>query len=175
MDSKGLLLLNGDDVLLRHLDNQPLQRITYFGRTDGCGVQAHDICQDGTDLRFRVQAGKLSFPVELNLEGEHFVADAMAAIAVGLKLRVPSDRIAESLAVFQNMSGRQEIYQQNGYTIIQDCYNAGPESMEAALNVLRERQCEGRRIPVTLRVGSHIDCRLPADVQQPHFELLAKV
>ena len=62
MSSKGLLLLNGDDVLLRHLDSQPEQRITYFGRIDGCSVQAHDICQDGTDLRFRVQAGKLSLP-----------------------------------------------------------------------------------------------------------------
>jgi UDP-N-acetylmuramoylalanine-D-glutamate ligase len=60
MDSKGLLLLNGDDVLLRHLDSQPLQRITYFGRTDGCAVQAHDICQEGEVLRFRAEAGKLT-------------------------------------------------------------------------------------------------------------------
>ena len=93
MDSRGLLLLNGDDVLLRHLDTQPEQRITYFGRTDGCSVQAHDTCQDGDVLRFRVQAGKLSFPVALNLEGEHFVADAMAAISVGLMMAVPVERI----------------------------------------------------------------------------------
>ena len=146
MDSKGLLLLNGDDVLLRHLDSQPEQRITYFGRTDGCPVQAHDICQDGDVLRFRVQAGRLSFPVELNLEGEHFVIDAMAAIAVGLKMAVPVEKIVSSLAAFRPMSGRQEIFQKNGYTIIKDCYNAGPESMAAALSVLGNRP--GRRIAV---------------------------
>jgi len=146
MDSSGLLLLNGDDVLLRHLDSQPEQRITYFGRTDGCSVQAHDICQDGEVLRFRVEAGKLSFPVELHLEGEHFVLDAMAAISVGLKMAVPVERIVQSLAQFQPMSGRQEIFQKNGYTIIKDCYNAGPESMAAALSVLGNRP--GRRIAV---------------------------
>ena len=146
MDSHGLLLLNGDDVLLRHLDTQPEQRITYFGRTDGCSVQAHDICQDGDVLRFQVKAGKLSFPVTLNLEGEHFVADAMAAISVGLKMAVPVDRIVRSLEAFQPMSGRQEIFKKNGYTIIKDCYNAGPESMAAALSVLGNRS--GRRIAV---------------------------
>ncbi len=146
MDHKGLLLLNGDDVLLRHLDSQPEQRITYFGRTDGCAVQAHDICQDGQVLRFRVQAGKLSFPVEMHLEGEHFVCDAMAAIAVGLKMAVPMEKMQQALAAFRPMSGRQEIFEKNGITIIKDCYNAGPESMAAALSVLGNRP--GRRIAV---------------------------
>ena len=146
MTPNGMLLLNGDDTLLRYLDQQPVQRITYFGRSDGCSVQAFDVRQDDDKLRFRVEAGKLSFPVELNLEGEHFVGDAMAAITVGLKLAVPSERIAESLASFRNMSGRQEIFKAGAYTIINDCYNAGPESMAAALGVLGKRS--GRRIAV---------------------------
>ena len=146
MDPRGLLLLNGDDVLLRHLDRDPQQRITYFGRTDGCAVQAFDVRQEGDSLKFRVVAGKLSFPVEMKLEGEHFVVDALAAVAVGLKMAVPYERIARSLAAFRPMSGRQEIFQKNGYTIIKDCYNAGPESMAAALAVLGNRP--GRRIAV---------------------------
>ena len=146
MTPNGMLLLNGDDTLLRYLDQQPVQRITYFGRSDGCSVQAFNVRQDDDKLRFRVEAGKLSFPVELNLEGEHFVGDAMAAITVGLKLAVPSERIAESLASFRNMSGRQEIFKAGEYTIINDCYNAGPESMTAALGVLGNRP--GRRIAV---------------------------
>ena len=146
MDPRGLLLLNGDDVLLRHLDRQPEQRITYFGRSDDCPVHAADIRQDGEVLRFRVEAGKLSFPVEMHLEGEHFVTDALAAVTVGLKMAVPYEKIARSLSNFQPMSGRQEIFQKNGYTIIKDCYNAGPESMAAALSVLGNRP--GRRIAV---------------------------
>ena len=146
MPSNGMLLLNGDDTLLRYLDQKPQQRITYFGASEGCHVRACDVWQDGDKLRFRVEAGKLSFPVALTLEGEHFVGDAMAAICVGLKLAVPYERIVDSLASFQNMSGRQEIYKEGEYTIIKDCYNAGPESMAAALGVLGNRH--GRRIAV---------------------------
>ena len=146
MSPNSMLLLNGDDTLLRYLDQKPQQRITYFGSSEGCDVQAFDICQDGEKLCFRVEAGKLSFPIELELEGEHYVGDAMAAVTVGLKLAVPSERIVESLAAFRNMSGRQEIFQAGEYTIIKDCYNAGPESMAAALGVLGNRP--GRRIAV---------------------------
>ncbi len=146
MSSNGMLLLNGDDTLLRCLDKQPKQRITYFGQSEGCDVRGFDAEQDGELLRFRTEAGKLSIPVELTLEGEHYVGDALAAVAVALKLAVPSERISESLKSFRNMSGRQEIFKVKEYTIIKDCYNAGPESMAAALGVLGKRP--GRRIAV---------------------------
>ena len=146
MDPKGLLLLNGDDTMLWNLEMKPQQRITYFGKGEGCSVQATDIRQDGDILRFRVSAGKLDFPVELPLEGEHYVTDAMAAVSVALKLAVPCEKITKSLASFRTMSGRQEIFQKNGYTIIKDCYNAGPESMAAALAVLGNRP--GRHVAV---------------------------
>ena len=146
MTPHGMLLLNGDDTLLRNLDKEPQQRITYFGRSEGCAVQAFDVKQDGDLLKFRVEAAKLSFPVEMLLEGEHYVPDALAAVTVGLKLAVPHERIAQSLSSFRNISGRQETLRKNGYTIIKDCYNAGPESMTAALNVLGNKP--GRRIAV---------------------------
>ena len=146
MSPNGMLLLNGDDTLLRYLDRKPQQRITYFGQSEGCDVRGFDVKQEGDFLRFRAEAGKLSIPVELELEGEHYVGDAMAAVAVALKLAVPSERISESLASFRNMTGRQEIFKAGDYTIIKDCYNAGPESMAAALGVLGNRP--GRRIAV---------------------------
>ena len=146
MSDKGMLLLNGDDTLLRNLDEEPKQRITYFGQTEGCAVRGFDVKQEGEFLRFRAEAGKLEIPVEMMLEGEHYVNDALAAITVGLKLAVPSERISESLSGFRNMSGRQEIFKAGKYTIIKDCYNAGPESMAAALSVLGNRP--GRHIAV---------------------------
>ncbi len=146
MSHKGMLLLNGDDTLLRNLDEEPKQRITYFGQTEGCAVRGFDVKQEGEFLRFRAEAGKLEIPVEMMLEGEHYVNDALAAITVGLKLAVPSERISESLSGFRNMSGRQEIFKAGEYTIIKDCYNAGPESMAAALSVLGNRP--GRHIAV---------------------------
>ncbi len=146
MGRNGMLLLNGDDVLLRNLDQKPSQRITYFGRSEGCDVQAFDVKQEGESLSFRAEAGKLAIPVKMDLEGEHYVCDALAAVAVALKLAVPSERIGESLSAFRNIAGRQEIYKARGFTIINDSYNAGPESMAAALGVLGNRP--GRHIAV---------------------------
>ena len=146
MSDHGMLLLNGDDVLLRNLEHAPRQRITYFGRSQGCSVQGLDVQQKGELLTFRAEAGRLTIPVEMEMEGEHYVCDALAAVAVGLKLAVPSHKIGQALRSFRNISGRQEIYRAGEYTIINDCYNAGPESMAAALGVLGNRP--GRHIAV---------------------------
>ena len=146
MASEGKLLLNGDNDLLRNLDVIPAQPITYFGSDSQCAVWAADVHQEPGLLRFAVTAGEKCFPVEMALEGQHFVSDALAAVAVGLNMGVSVERIQAALAGFRNMAGRQEIFEKSGYTIIKDCYNAGPESMAAALNVLAGRQ--GRKIAV---------------------------
>ena len=146
MAPDGQLLLNGDNDLLKKLEEMPKQPITYFGCGENCIVRGGDVMQSAGLLSFRVDTESGSFPVEMALEGEHFVADALAAVAVGLKFGVSPERIQESLGAFQNMAGRQEIFQAEGFTIIKDCYNAGPESMAAALTVLGNR--EGRKIAV---------------------------
>ena len=146
MAPEGKLLLNGDNDLLRNLDEIPVQPITYFGSDSQCAVWAENVHQEPGLLQFAVTAGEARFPVEMALEGQHFVSDALAAVAVGLNMGVSVERIQAALAGFQNMAGRQEIFEKNGYTIIKDCYNAGPESMAAALNVLAGRQ--GRKIAV---------------------------
>ena len=146
MQPEGKLLLNGDDVMLADLPQKPVQSVTYFGGADNCAVRCRNVQEDTGSLKFEVSAGSNSYPVELALEGTHFVSDAMAAVAVALELGVAPVCIQEKLAMFRNMAGRQEIYQAGDYTIISDCYNAGPESMAAALKVLGKRT--GRRIAV---------------------------
>jgi len=139
------LLLNGDNDLLRELDETPAQPITYFGSDEACEVWADKVSQ-GENLTFTAHCGNVEIPITLALEGEHFVSDALAAVAVGLKLNVAPEKISEALSSFRNMAGRQEIFQAGEFTIIKDCYNAGPESMAAALNVLSNRK--GRKIAV---------------------------
>ena len=146
MKPEGKLLLNGDDAMLQNLPQKPVQAVTYFGCTDVCAVRYRNVQEAYGQLKFEVCAGNHIFPVELALEGVHFVADAMAAVAVALELGVDPVRIQEQLHCFRNMAGRQEIYREGEYTIISDCYNAGPESMAAALKVLGKRT--GRRIAV---------------------------
>ena len=147
MSRDGYLLLNGDDDQLwtqRGIDNVNLQ---FFGwENTACEVLAQQVQeQDGT-ICFQINADGVQFPVELALEGRHYVLDALAAISVALNLGVEPALIAQRLAQFRNMEGRQEILELQGYTIIKDCYNAGPESMAAALRVLGNKP--GRRIAV---------------------------
>ncbi|MBR3973092.1 MAG: UDP-N-acetylmuramoyl-tripeptide--D-alanyl-D-alanine ligase [Oscillospiraceae bacterium] len=146
MKENGRLILNGDDVMLKTLPEAPEQAITYFGSSDDCAVRVEDVREEDGMLRFVVSSAQQRFPIEMALEGTHFVPDALAAISVGLMLGVTPVRIQEQLASFRNMAGRQEIFKSGDYTIIKDCYNAGPESMAAALRVLGKK--EGRRIAV---------------------------
>ena len=164
MSPEGKLLLNGDNDLLRKLEEQPKQTITYFGSGENCTVRGCDVKQSEGVLSFRVDTESGSFPVEMALEGEHFVADALAAVAVGQQFGVSAEQIQESLGAFQNMAGRQEIFKAGGFTIIKDCYNAGPESMAAALTVLGNR--EGRKIAVLGEMLELGDCA-PAE----HYKL----
>ena len=146
MAPEGKLLLSGDDDMLCPLPYEIPQVVTYFGTGDAHGVRAVDICQEPELLRYTVVTGDGTFPVEMALEGKHFVIDSLCAVAVGLELGVTPEKICDGLAAFRNMAGRQETFRKGGCTIIKDCYNAGPESMAASLAVLGARS--GRRIAV---------------------------
>ena len=150
------LCLYGDDPYLWGSREQLSRPVIYFGSgSDRCAVAAQNIRQAADMLQFDVRAGQTCFELKLPLEGEHFVTDALAATAVALTLGVAPDRIADRLSRFRNMAGRQEIFEAKQMTIIKDCYNAGPESMAAALKVLSARP--GRRIAVLgdmLELGS---------------------
>ncbi len=147
MSKTGLLVLNGDDSLLWNKRKELEDRVVYFGiQNTECQVQGEKIRQEDEILSFVAKENGHQIPVSMELVGEHFVHDALAAVAVGMALEIPVNKIQERLSQFQNMAGRQEIYEKNGYTVIQDCYNAGPESMNAALNVLSGRP--GRRVAV---------------------------
>ena len=146
MAADGKLILNGDDTMLKALPEAPVQAVTYFGTGDNSAVRAEDIREEEGSLSFTVSAPPYRFRIRMALEGLHFVPDAMAAVTIGLMLGVTPVQIQERLSMFRNMAGRQEIFKSGEYTIIKDCYNAGPESMAAALRVLGKK--EGRRIAV---------------------------
>ena len=147
MKKDGLLVLNGDDTLLWNQHAATGVRIKYFAVNNTyAAVLGREVKEEHGKLSFFVQAGEKYFPVELDLEGTHYVPDALAAISVGLELGVSVEDIQSRLSAFRNLEGRQEIFEAKGCSIIKDCYNAGPESMAAALTVLGNKS--GRRIAV---------------------------
>ena len=146
LKADGTAFFCGDNDLLWSVRESVNHPVVYFGvENPACAVKAMDVREED-GIFFRVQSPQASFAVQLALEGRHYVADALAAVAVGLRFGISPERIAQRLGVFQNMAGRQEMYDQNGFHIIKDCYNAGPESMAAALAVLGKRS--GRRVAV---------------------------
>ena len=143
----GTLLLNGDDDMLWPVRNRLKVPAVYFGaQNQKSAVIAENITVAGNGVSFVARTEQEQIPVTLALEGQHYVLDALAAVSAGLQLGVSPSKITEALGSFRNMAGRQEIFEANGYTIIKDCYNAGPESMAAALAVLGKKP--GRRIAV---------------------------
>ncbi len=143
----GKLVYNGDEPLLWNLRGTGRTAPLYFGlENPACTVRCSQMQEREGRTELTVAAGETIFQVGLPVEGRHFVYDALAAVAVAQLLEVPTAQIQQGLAAFQSMEGRQEIYEAGGYTIIQDCYNAGPESMAASLAVLGKRA--GRRIAV---------------------------
>jgi UDP-N-acetylmuramoyl-tripeptide--D-alanyl-D-alanine ligase len=118
-------------------------RVVLFGEGPDADVRAEDV-RVGADgraaftLMYRDGEGPHRFPVTLRLVGEHQVSNALAAATVGLELGLAGAKVAEVLSAAEPDSRwRMEIRESaDGVTIVNDAYNANPESMRAALKTL---------------------------------------
>ncbi len=134
----GVLLLNADEPLLfeqyEQLDPKPKIMSVY----NRCGdFRAVNIRQkaDGSvyDL---IYSNKAITNVEVPALGKHNVYNSLAAYSVGVLLGMTDEQIRRGLKSFVGADMRQNVYDVNGITVIDDCYNASPESMRAAIDVL---------------------------------------
>lgn len=148
----GVLLLNADEPLLydqyEQLENKPKLMSVY----NRCGdFRAVNIRQkvDSTvyDL---IYSNKAVTNVEVPTLGKHNVYNSLAAYAVGVMLGMTDDQIRRGLKSFVGADMRQNIYEVGGITIIDDCYNASPESMRAAIDVLVSMAAKKNARPAAL-------------------------
>lgn len=158
----GMAVFNGDEPLLWNLREKPACKTVYFGiENKNCEIRGTDIELREGSSSFRIVGMGHDFPVELPVSGLHNVHNAVGAIAIALLYDVPEKDIQAAMASYVNTSQRQQTFQWNGYTIIDDTYNAGPESTEAALRVLGDTTGTGdhfKRIAVLgdmLELGNH--------------------
>src|SRR6185437_9607598 len=135
----GVAVLNADDPRVLAMARKTAARVVTFGRSPGADVRAADIAVDeqGRASFTLVMAGGRA-PVRLRLHGEHHVSNALAAAALAGELGMPADAIAAGLSEAQARSRwRMEVTERpDGVTIVNDAYNANPESMRAALAAL---------------------------------------
>jgi len=139
MKKGSLVILNGDEPLLRDERARELlsdMRVIYAGFDPNNDIYPADILNAGGKVYFDVISRHGDDRMALPVIGDHFVLNALFAYAAATECGVPAELIAKGLAGYKPTGLRQKIYKKNGITVIADCYNAGPESMEAALKVL---------------------------------------
>ncbi|MFI5802813.1 UDP-N-acetylmuramoyl-tripeptide--D-alanyl-D-alanine ligase [Streptomyces sp. NPDC051561] len=143
----GVAVLNADDHLVREMASRTKARVLYFGESDTADVRAENVrLTDQGQPAFTLCTPSGCSDVTMRLYGEHHVSNALAAAAVAHELGLSVDEIAVALSEAGTLSRwRMEVTERpDGVTVVNDAYNANPESMRAALRALASMG-KGRR------------------------------
>ncbi len=135
------IILNADDEYLRK--TKASQKITWFGFDKEADFHADKISLEPDGISFRLN-GK--WDISLGVLGRHNVYNALAAIACAWDFGVSIDDIRDTLKEFKVPNMRMEVKRFGDIKIINDTYNANPQSMKQAIEALRDMVTDGRKI-----------------------------
>lgn len=139
LPADGVAVLNADDPLVTAMAARTAARVLTFGESAAADVRAEQVVLDALGrAAFVLVAGDRRADVSLRLVGAHQVGNALAAAAVALECGLDVPAVAEGLSAARPASRwRMELVERaDGVTVINDAYNANPESMRAALKTL---------------------------------------
>ncbi len=143
MKAGGSVIVNGQDEYLGTLKSKGAITAGF----DGCDIYATDIVSRGFDgVDFNINCENICHAVSLSVPGEHMIINALIAASVGQKLGMNMEQICAGLAKFAPSKGRMQVQKRDGFTVIDDAYNANPTSMAAAIRTLGGAQ--GRKVLV---------------------------
>ena len=139
VSSSGVVILNADDNAVAAMADVTAARVVRVARHSGADVWAENVVLD--DLarpRFTMHAAAGAAPIELAVHGDHQVSNALCAAAVALECGASLDQVAAALASAGPVSRhRMQVgTRADGVTVINDAYNANPDSMRAGLKAL---------------------------------------
>ncbi len=164
----GTAVLNADDPRVSAMSSRTTARVRTFGRSAGADVRLEDVEVDDLGRpSFTLASEGRSERVALQLLGEHQAVNAAATTAVALAAGVPLDAVARSLRAVDALSRwRMELHERaDGLVVVNDAYNANPDSMQSALATLaRMGERSGRRTVAVL--GEMRE--LGADAEEEH-------
>lgn len=139
LSEDGNVVLFGDDDKLATVTEVKGKKPAYYGLNEGADVTAESIINRGLwGSEVTIKAGEDSIPVSIPLPGKHMIYNALAATAVGKLLDLSNDEIKAGIEQIESMGGRSNIIEANNIVIIDDCYNANPVSVKAAVDLLKE-------------------------------------
>jgi UDP-N-acetylmuramoyl-tripeptide--D-alanyl-D-alanine ligase len=137
LEPDGVAVLNRDDPRLRSLGEGLKGEVVWFGLGEGSRVQARAISADTRGLSFELGLSGAAVGIELPMAGAHAVMNFLAAAAVAHRLGVPPADIAGAAAQMRPAARRGRLMELVGdVLLIDDCYNANPVAVEAAMAVL---------------------------------------
>ncbi|MBW5422113.1 UDP-N-acetylmuramoyl-tripeptide--D-alanyl-D-alanine ligase [Streptomyces sp. BG9H] len=139
LPADGAAVLNADDPLVRAMAARTKARVVLFGEAEDADVRAENVrLTENGQPAFTLHTPSGCSDVTLRLYGEHHVSNALAAAAVAHELGMSVDEIALALSEAGTLSRwRMEVTERpDGVTVVNDAYNANPESMRAALRAL---------------------------------------
>ena len=137
MKEDGMVCLNGDDDMLETVTEVKGRKPMTFGRGESNRIYADRVENKGLfGSRAVMHVDEKEFTVEIPLPGEHMVYNALAAVCVGSLLGLTEEEIQKGIAKVKAVGGRSHIIRMEDRVVIDDCYNANPVSMCAALDLL---------------------------------------
>ncbi len=144
LNPNGTVIINNDNDLLHkwYLNNKDNYKIITIGIKNTSDIMAREIVEEEDGSTFVFNGDIYSVPIA----GEHFIYNALVAIAVGRLFNVKTDMIKKGILNFEMSSNRMNVSENNGITIIDDSYNANYDSMSYALKYLAS--LDGRNIAV---------------------------
>jgi UDP-N-acetylmuramoyl-tripeptide--D-alanyl-D-alanine ligase len=143
----GKAVLNADDRRVYQMASRTEREKLLFGLSKEAGIRATAVTERTGGISFKLHLPDGHLPVALRVPGQFMVLNALAAAAVGYLLDLSAEEIKAGLESFEPAWGRMDIFQTaNGIHIIDDTYNANPESMKAAIETLRTLRRNNRSL-----------------------------
>jgi UDP-N-acetylmuramoyl-tripeptide--D-alanyl-D-alanine ligase len=165
LPAEGVAVLNADDDAVRAMADRTRARVVLVGEAPDAHVRAEDVVLDERGrARFRLVTPRGDADVALDLVGRHHVANSLAVAAVALEAGLAPASIATALAAARPISRwRMEVTERaDGVTVVNDAYNANPDSMRAALDAVAAMSA-GRRAWAVL--GSMLELGPDSDAE----------
>lgn len=145
LKENGSIILNGSDDKLCTVKEYRGIRPVFFGDDEKCDIYADEVESlglKGTRCRLHTPVG--SFRTRIPVPGLHMVQNAMAACGVGLKMGLSLEEIQRGIETVKALRGRNNVIKTERFTILDDCYNASPVAVEAAIDLMGS--AEGRKV-----------------------------
>lgn len=165
MNRNGVLFLNGDDEMLAEIKNNTGVKTFCYGTKEWCEYRAENIHMENYKIAYEYVHGDKRIPVVLNVLGKHNVGNSLVGMAICDYMGLDLEKAAAGFVNFEGQ--RQKLIEIPGkYTIIDDTYNASPDSMKASIDVLSDLETKGKKIAV---LGDMFE--LGENSEQYHYEV----